>query len=91
MLIFGVGVVGLFCVGCCGGKVLIVDYVKVVGEKICIFGGGWCNFINFDVMFVNYFGENLYFYKFVFVCYIQWDFIDLVSSYGIVWYEKMLG
>lgn len=56
-----------------------------------MFGGGCCNFINFYVELGVYLSQNLYFCKFVFVCFIQWDFIDLVNKYGIVWYEKMLG
>ena len=90
-LILGAGAAGLFCAGRCGGKVLIVDHAKAAGEKIRISGGGRCNFTNLDVTPANYLGENPHFHKSALARYTQWDFIDLVSSYGIAWHEKTLG
>ena len=90
-LILGAGAAGLFCAGRCGGKVLIVDHAKAAGEKIRISGGGRCNFTNLDVTPANYLGENPHFHKSALARYTQWDFIELVSRYGIAWHEKTLG
>lgn len=94
VLVIGVGVVGLMCVfmvGQCGCIVQVIDYVNKVGKKILMFGGGCCNFINIGIILVNFLLVNLYFCKFVLVCYMFGDFIEMVECYGIVYYEKELG
>lgn len=57
VFVFGGGVVGLMCVievVKWGWLVFVFDYVKWFVEKICIFGGGCCNFINLYCFLVNF-------------------------------------
>ena len=54
-------------------------------------GGGRCNFTNLNITFDNYLSHNRHFLKSALSRYTQWDFIRLVESYGIGYYEKCLG
>ena len=90
-LILGAGAAGLFCAAHAGGDVLIVDHAKRAGEKIRISGGGRCNFTNMDVSAKNFLSQNPHFCKSALARYTPWDFIGLVSAYGIGWHEKTLG
>lgn len=90
-LILGAGAAGLFCAAHAGGDVLVVDHAKRAGEKIRISGGGRCNFTNMDVSAKNFLSQNPHFCKSALARYTPWDFIGLVSAYGIDWHEKTLG
>ena len=90
-LILGAGAAGLFCAAHTGGDVLVVDHAKRAGEKIRISGGGRCNFTNMDVSAKNFLSQNPHFCKSALARYTPWDFIGLVSAYGIDWHEKTLG
>lgn len=74
-----------------GPGVLIVDHAKAAGEKIRISGGGRCNFTNTGTSPENFLCQNPHFAKSALSRYTQWDFISLVSEYGIAWHEKTLG
>ena len=90
-LILGAGAAGLFCAAHAGGDVLVIDHAKRAGEKIRISGGGRCNFTNMDVSAKNFLSQNPHFCKSALARYTPWDFIGLVSAYGIDWHEKTLG
>ena len=74
-----------------GTSVLLVDHAKAAGEKIRISGGGRCNFTNTGASADEFLSENPHFAKSALSRYTQWDFINLVSDYGIAWHEKTLG
>jgi predicted Rossmann fold flavoprotein len=90
-VILGAGAAGLMAAGHCGPDTLVLDHAKAPGEKIRISGGGRCNFTNMGVEFKNFLGGNAHFHKSALSTYTQWDFIEMVSAYGIAWHEKTLG
>ena len=90
-LIIGAGAAGLMCAAHAPGRVLIVDHARKPGEKIRISGGGRCNFTNMYCDAHAFLSQNPHFAKSALARYTQWDFIELVDSYGIKWHEKTLG
>ena len=90
-LILGAGAAGMMAASQAGPGVLIVDHAKAAGEKIRISGGGRCNFTNIGTSPDQFLCANQHFAKSALSRYTQWDFISLVSDYGIAWHEKTLG
>lgn len=90
-LILGAGAAGMMAAANAGPSVLIVDHAKAAGEKIRISGGGRCNFTNMGTTPDQFICQNPHFAKSALSRYTQWDFISLVSDYGIAWHEKTLG
>ncbi|RUO79906.1 aminoacetone oxidase family FAD-binding enzyme [Idiomarina tyrosinivorans] len=93
-IIIGAGAAGLHCAAfaaATGKRVLVLDHAKQTGKKILISGGGRCNFTNLYAAPENYLSDNPHFCKSALARYTQWDFIDLVSRYGIAYHEKTLG
>ncbi|AIQ98956.1 hypothetical protein LG71_03125 [Pluralibacter gergoviae] len=93
-IVIGAGAAGMFCAaqaGQAGLRVLLLDNGKKPGRKILMSGGGRCNFTNMYVEPAAYLSGNPHFCKSALARYTQWDFIDLVSKYGIAWHEKTLG
>lgn len=91
VVIIGAGAAGLMCAieaGKRGRKVLVLDHAKKPGRKILISGGGKCNFTNYDVSAANYLCQNPHFVKSALSQYTNWDFISLVSKYGIEFEER---
>ncbi|PMH46104.1 hypothetical protein BCU68_09800 [Vibrio sp. 10N.286.49.B3] len=91
VIIIGAGAAGLMCAaeaGKRGRRVLVIDNAKKPGRKILISGGGRCNFTNYDVSANNYLCENPHFVKSALSQYTNWDFISLVSKYGIEFEER---
>ncbi|MDG3086809.1 NAD(P)/FAD-dependent oxidoreductase [Vibrio hannami] len=91
VVIIGAGAAGLMCAieaGKRGRKVLVLDHAKKPGRKILISGGGKCNFTNYDVSASNYLCQNPHFVKSALSQYTNWDFIALVSKYGIEFEER---
>ncbi|WED21891.1 NAD(P)/FAD-dependent oxidoreductase [Vibrio sp. JC009] len=91
VVIIGAGAAGLMCAaeaGKRGRKVLVLDHAKKPGRKILISGGGKCNFTNYDVSASNYLCQNPHFVKSALSQYTNWDFISLVSKYGIDYEER---
>ncbi|MDR9826951.1 NAD(P)/FAD-dependent oxidoreductase [Vibrio sp. FNV 38] len=91
VVIIGAGAAGLMCAaqaGKRGRSVLVVDNGKKPGRKILISGGGRCNFTNYDVSAQNYLCNNRHFVKSALSQYTNWDFISLVSKYGIEFEER---
>jgi predicted Rossmann fold flavoprotein len=91
VVIIGAGAAGLMCAaqaGKRGRRVLVIDHAKKPGRKILISGGGRCNFTNYDVSATNYICKNPHFVKSALSQYTNWDFISLVSKYGIDYEER---
>ncbi|MBC3767917.1 NAD(P)/FAD-dependent oxidoreductase [Neptunicella marina] len=94
VVVIGAGAAGLFCAaqaGKRGRKVMLLDHAKRIGGKILMSGGGRCNFTNMYAEPGNYLSANPHFCKSALSRYTQWDFISLVSEYGIAYHEKTLG
>ena len=94
VIIIGAGAAGMMCAataGQRGRRVWLIDHAKKIGEKIRISGGGRCNFTNIYAAPDAYLSKNPHFCKSALKQYTQYDFIDLVKSYGIAYHEKKLG
>ncbi|MCC2617553.1 NAD(P)/FAD-dependent oxidoreductase [Aestuariibacter halophilus] len=94
VIVIGAGAAGLFCAaqaGKRGRRVVVLDHAKKVGRKILMSGGGRCNFTNMYASAENFLSDNPHFCKSALSRYTQWDFIGLVSDYGIPYHEKTLG
>ncbi|KJY69792.1 NAD(P)/FAD-dependent oxidoreductase [Vibrio nigripulchritudo] len=91
VIVIGAGAAGLMCAaeaGKRGRRVLVVDHAKKPGRKILISGGGRCNFTNYDVTANNFLCQNPHFVKSALSQYTNWDFISLVSKYGVDFEER---
>lgn len=94
VIVVGAGAAGLFCAaeaGKRGRKVTVMDHAKRIGGKILMSGGGRCNFTNMNASAENFLSDNPHYCKSALSRYTQWDFIGLVSEYGIAYHEKTLG
>jgi predicted Rossmann fold flavoprotein len=94
VIVLGAGAAGLFCAaqaGKRGRNVVVLDHAKRLGGKILMSGGGRCNFTNMYASHENFLSDNPHFCKSALSRYTQWDFIGLVSEYGIAYHEKTLG
>ncbi|UJF19381.1 NAD(P)/FAD-dependent oxidoreductase [Vibrio sp. SS-MA-C1-2] len=94
VIVIGAGAAGLMCAaqaGKRGRRVLILDHAKKPGRKILISGGGRCNFTNYDVTPANYLCQNPHFVKSALSQYSHWDFIAMISEYGIEFEERLHG
>jgi predicted Rossmann fold flavoprotein len=94
VIIIGAGAAGLMCAISAakqGRRVLVVDHANKLGKKILMSGGGRCNFTNYSIEPENYLCDNSHFCKSALSRYTQWDFISLVESYNIDYYDKGQG
>jgi predicted Rossmann fold flavoprotein len=94
VIIIGAGAAGLMCAieaGKRGRRVLLVDHMEKIAEKIRISGGGRCNFTNLHTKPDNFLSQNPHFCKSALSQYTQHDFISLVQKHGIAFHEKKLG
>ncbi len=94
VVVIGAGAAGLFCAaqaGKSGHKVIVLERNSQPGRKILVSGGGRCNFTNRHVSADNFVSENPHFVKSALAGYDQNDFIELVRSHRIDFYEKKLG
>lgn len=94
VIIIGGGAAGLFCAtqaGKRGRRTLVIEHNSQVGRKILISGGGRCNFTNREVSANNFISQNPYFCKSALARYTPNDFIELIKSHKIQYYEKKLG
>ncbi|MCA1642922.1 MAG: NAD(P)/FAD-dependent oxidoreductase [Acidobacteria bacterium] len=69
----------------------MLEHNQSVGKKIRISGGGRCNFTNLDASPANFISANPHFCKSALARYTPADFVALVESYRIEYYEKKLG
>lgn len=90
-IILGAGAAGMMCAANAGGRVLLIDQARGMGEKIRISGGGRCNFTNMGTGPENFISQNPHFVKSALSRYTQWDFIEMVARHGIAYHEKTLG
>ena len=93
-IIVGGGASGLMCAATAaqwGKKVLLLEHNPKLGRKILASGGGNCNFTNFEVSATDYQSKNSHFCKSALSKYQPDDFIALLESYGVAYYEKKLG
>jgi predicted Rossmann fold flavoprotein len=94
VIIIGGGAAGLFCAteaGKRGRKTLVIEHNAEVGRKILISGGGRCNFTNIHTRPENFISQNPHFCKSALARYTPRDFVDLVKTHRIEFYEKKLG
>ncbi len=94
VIIIGAGATGLMAaaqLASKGNRTLLLEHNRQVGRKILISGGGRCNFTNRIVLPNDFHSENLHFAKSALSRYTPQDFINLVESYKIPYYEKKLG
>ena len=92
--IIGGGAAGLFCAitaGKRGRRVVVLEHNSEVGRKILISGGGRCNFTNTGTTAENFVSQNPHFAKSALAAFSPTDFIELVKSHRIPFYEKKLG
>ena len=92
--IVGAGAAGLMCAieaGKRGKKVILLDHVKKIGEKIRISGGGRCNFTNINTNYKKFISTNPDFVKSALSQYSHNDFISLIGKHQIRFHEKKLG
>ncbi|MFL6374309.1 MAG: aminoacetone oxidase family FAD-binding enzyme, partial [Pyrinomonadaceae bacterium] len=92
--IIGGGAAGLFCAitaGKRGRRVVVLEHNSEVGRKILISGGGRCNFTNTGTTAENFISENPHFARSALAGFTPEDFIDLVRSHHVPFYEKKLG
>ncbi|MAM34642.1 MAG: aminoacetone oxidase family FAD-binding enzyme [Micavibrio sp.] len=91
VIIVGAGAAGFMAAieaGKCGKPVLLLDHAAKPAQKIRISGGGRCNFTNLHIDPSKFISHNPHFCKSALSRYTQYDFINLVDSYGIKWHEK---
>lgn len=94
VIIIGGGAAGLFCAieaGKRGRKTLLIEHNDALGRKILVSGGGRCNFTNREVSANNFISQNPHFCKSALAQYTPDDFVELVKSHRIQFYEKKLG
>ena len=94
VIVIGGGAAGLFCAmtaGRRGRRVLVLEHNDRPGKKIRISGGGRCNFTNVNTAAANFISANPHFCKSALARYAPSDFVALVESHGIDYYEKKAG
>ncbi len=94
VVVIGGGAAGLFCASVAaqrGRRVIVLEHNERVGKKIRISGGGRCNFTNLNTTAANFISANPHFCKSALARYTPADFVALVASHGIDYYEKKLG
>lgn len=93
-IIIGAGAAGLFCAGQLGARgksVLLLEHSEKPAQKILISGGGRCNFTNLNIKPDAFISQNPHFARSALARYTQHDFIELLKTYKIAYYEKTLG
>jgi len=91
VLVLGAGAAGLMCAITAarrGRRVVVLDRSNKVGKKILMSGGGRCNFTNLHVAPDRFLSANPHYCKSALSRYTQWDFIAMIESHGIEYFEK---
>lgn len=94
VIVIGGGAAGLFSAFTAahrGKRVLVIEHNHEVGRKIIVSGGGRCNFTNIHTRAENFISKNPHFCKSALAQYTPEDFVSLVKSHKIAFYEKKLG
>ncbi|MGE0594829.1 MAG: NAD(P)/FAD-dependent oxidoreductase [Hyphomonadaceae bacterium] len=97
-IIIGAGAAGLYCAlhaGRRGRRVIVLEHNSEPGAKILISGGGRCNFTNVDAIAAHaaqrFLSRNPHFARSALARHTPSDFITLIESHGVAYYEKTLG
>ncbi len=94
VLVIGAGASGMMCALTAaqrGRKVLLLDHVPKLAEKIRISGGGRCNFTNLDVRPEHYLSQNPHFCRSALARFTPQHFLAMLARHRISWHEKTLG
>ncbi len=94
VIIIGAGAAGLMCAikaGQRGRSVIVLERNAKVAQKIRISGGGRCNFTNLDVRPKHFLSQNPHFCVSALKRFTPMDFIALVESHSIAYFEKTRG
>jgi len=94
VLIIGAGGAGLMCAIEAGKRkrsVLVLEHMDKIGKKIRVSGGGSCNFTNIHLRPDEYLSANPHFCKSALARFSPRDFIAMLESHGITYYEKEKG
>jgi predicted Rossmann fold flavoprotein len=93
-IVIGAGAAGMMCAavaGQRGARVLLIDHVTRLAEKIRISGGGRCNFTNLHTAPDRFISANPHFCRSALARYTAADFVALVRRHGIAFHEKHKG
>jgi len=92
VVIIGAGASGIMCASEAGRRrrsVMVLDHSGRIGNKIRISGGGHCNFTNRNISHENYFSAgNPDFCRSALSRFTPHDFIRMMESYGVKYFEK---
>src|SRR3990172_1285997 len=92
VVIIGAGASGMMCALEAGRRrrsVMVLDHSGRIGNKIRISGGGHCNFTNRNISHENYYSaSNPDFCKSALSRFTPHDFIRMMESYGVNYFEK---
>jgi predicted Rossmann fold flavoprotein len=94
VIVIGAGAAGMMCAaqaGQRGRRVLLVDHVAKIGERIRISGGGRCNFTNRNVSAENFLSQNPHFCHSALARFSARDFIAMVEKRGVRYEEREHG
>lgn len=94
VIIIGAGASGISCAMTAlknGKSVAILEHNGMSLKKVAISGGGKCNFTNLNTDSSHYLSENSNFVTSALKQFSPQDFIDLLHSYKIKFYEKAQG
>jgi len=94
VVVVGAGAAGMMCAaeaGRRGRRVLLIEHVAKIGERIRISGGGRCNFTNRDAGPANFLSQNPDFCRSALARFTAGDFIARIEKRGIRYHEKTLG
>jgi predicted Rossmann fold flavoprotein len=94
VIIIGAGAAGLMCAieaGRRGRKTAVLDHAGKTGQKICVSGGGNCNFTNINVGPEHYISQNPHFCKSALSRFTPGAFISLLEKHRIGYHEKEKG
>jgi len=94
VIVIGAGAAGMMCAaqaGLRGRRVLLIDHMQKIGERIRISGGGRCNFTNRNVGAENFLSQNPHFCRSALSRFSQHDFIAMVQQHRIHYHEREHG
>jgi predicted Rossmann fold flavoprotein len=94
VIVIGAGAAGMMCAaqaGKRGRRVLLIDHVAKIGERIRISGGGRCNFTNRYASADNFLSQNPDFCRSALARYPAREFIALVERHGVRYEEREHG
>ena len=94
VIVIGAGAAGMMCAAQAGlrsRRVLLIDHVAKIGERIRISGGGRCNFTNRSAGPENFLSQNPDFCRSALARFSARDFIAMVEARGIRYEERERG